>query len=120
MSTTLSDFLQTTRDTREYQRALAVQMALNGLDYATITTQLSVSPAFISKGKGIYLDHGVEALRMGYHGSKGYLTKEQREQTIAWLREQHTWSVLSLKELGLSLECMAMVWYTLPYARGIG
>jgi hypothetical protein len=32
MRTTLSDFFQTIRDTREYKRALAMQMALTGLD----------------------------------------------------------------------------------------
>jgi putative transposase len=97
MSDTLSDFLTTTRDTREYKRALAVQMVLTGLDTETIMTQLSVSRSFISKWKFIYLEQGVDALRMGYQGSKGYLTNEQREQTITWLRAQESWSVPALQ-----------------------
>jgi putative transposase len=34
---------------------------------------------------------------MGYRGSAGYLTTEQRDQTIAWLREQNAWSVPALQ-----------------------
>ena len=69
-------------------------MACQGIDYDTITAVLSVSKAFISKWTGIYAEQGAEGLHMGYHGSVGYLTATQRDQTIAWLRDQESWSVL--------------------------
>lgn len=97
MSDPLNQFLEETRDTREYRRAVAVQMARQGIDYDTITAVLSVSKAFISKWIGIYAEHGVVGLRMGYRGSVGYLTAAQREQTIAWLRAQESWSVPALQ-----------------------
>jgi transposase len=97
MSDPLHQFLEETRDTREYRRAVAVQMARQGIDYDTITAVLSVSKAFISKWIGIYAEQGVAGLRMGYHGSVGYLTTAQREQTIAWLRAQESWSVPALQ-----------------------
>jgi putative transposase len=90
-------FLDDTRDTREYKRALAVTMAQQGIAYDTITAVLQVSKSFISKWKGIYTKQGVAGFRMGYRGSAGYLTTEQRDQTIAWLREQNAWSVPALQ-----------------------
>jgi putative transposase len=96
MSDPLHQFLAETRDTREYRRAVAVQMAHQGIDYDAIAAVLQVSKAFISKWKGVYAEHGVAGLRMGYHGSAGYLTTTQRDQTIAWLREQKSWSVPAL------------------------
>jgi len=97
MTDPLHQFLEETRDTREYRRAVAVQMARQGIDYDTITAVLSVSKAFISKWTGIYAEQGAEGLHMGYHGSVGYLTAAQRDQTIAWLRDQESWSVPALQ-----------------------
>jgi putative transposase len=54
-------------------------------------TVLQVSKPFISKWKGIYAEQGGVGLRIGYRGSAGYLTADQRDQTIAWLREQDAW-----------------------------
>jgi hypothetical protein len=89
----VQQFLDETRDTREYKRALAVTMAQQGIAYDTITAVLQVSKSFISKWKGIYTKQGVAGFRMGYRGSVGYLTADQRDQSIAWLREQNTWSL---------------------------
>jgi putative transposase len=97
MSDPVLQFLDETRDTREYKRALAVNMAHQGIAYETITTVLQVSKSFISKWKGIYAEQGIDGFRIGYRGSVGYLTAEQRAQTIAWLREQNTWSVPALQ-----------------------
>lgn len=97
MSDPLHQFLHETRDTREYRRAVAVQMAHQGINYDVIATVLQVSKAFISKWKGIYAEQGVAGLCIGYHGSVGYLSAEQRDQTIAWLREQESWSVPALQ-----------------------
>jgi len=97
MSDPVHQFLDDTRDTREYKRALAVKMAHQGIAYDTITAVLQVSKSFISKWKGIYAEQGVAGFQMGYRGSAGYLTAEQRDQTIAWLREQNAWSVPALQ-----------------------
>lgn len=97
MCDALSRFLQETRDTREYTRALAVQMAQQAIDYAVITAALEVSRPFISKWKRIYTQHGVDGLRLGYRGSAGFLTPDQRTQTLAWLRAQSSWSVTALQ-----------------------
>jgi transposase len=67
-------FLGENRDTREYRRALAVEMAQQGIAYDTITTILQVSKLFISKWTGIYAEQGVAGFQMGYRGSGGYLT----------------------------------------------
>jgi len=88
MTDPLHQFLDETRDTREYKRALAVKMAHAGIAYDTIATVLQMSKPFISKWKGLYAEYGVAGLRMGYRGSVGYLTADQRDQTIAWLRAQ--------------------------------
>lgn len=98
MNESLSQFLKQTDDVREYKRALAVQMVHQGIDYAVITSLLDVSPSFISKGKGIFAKQGVEGLRIKYRGSEGYLSPDQREQTIRWLQEQGTWSISSLQD----------------------
>jgi putative transposase len=93
----LNQFLDETRDTREYKRALAVKMAHEGIAYEVIAAMLQVSKPFISKWKRIYADAGTEGLRIGYHGGTSYLTSDQREQTLAWLRAQESWSVPALQ-----------------------
>jgi putative transposase len=97
MLDTLNQFLDETRDTREYKRALAVKMAHEGIAYEVIAAVLQVSKPFISKWKRIYADAGIEGLRMGYHGGISYLTSHQRDQTLAWLRDQTSWSVPALQ-----------------------
>ncbi|NJL54816.1 transposase [bacterium] len=93
----LNQFLDETRDTREYKRALAVKMAHAGIAYETIAAMLQVSKPFISKWKRIYAEAGAEGLRMGYRGTISYLSTEQRDQTRAWLRDQEAWSVPALQ-----------------------
>ncbi len=93
----LNQFLDETRDTREYKRALAVKLAHENIAYDTIVTMLQVSKAFISKWKCIAAEASIEGFRMGYHGASSYLSTEQRDQTLAWLREQETWLVPALQ-----------------------
>lgn len=49
MTDPLLQFLDETRDAREYKHALAVKMAHESIVYDTIVTMLQVSKAFISK-----------------------------------------------------------------------
>jgi putative transposase len=89
----LASFLQQASDVREYKRALAVQLAEQGVDYALIKQSLQVSGPFISKWRRIYRQQGVEGFRMGYKGSKGHLTAHQRVETVAWLKSLSRWDV---------------------------
>lgn len=93
----LNQFLDETHDTREYKRALAVKMAHEGIAYAVIAAMLQVSKPFISKWNRIAAEAGIDGLRMGYHGASSYLSTEQRDQTLAWLRDQEFWSVPALQ-----------------------
>lgn len=84
----LSEFLCTTRDAREYKRALAVQMAGQGYAYEVISQLLQVSEPFVSKWKRIYAEQGVVGLRLGYQGSEGSLTETERADVLAWIEQQ--------------------------------
>ena len=93
----LEQFLRDARDAREYQRAQAVKLALEGYPYAQIAAIVQVSPSFMSKWKRRSLANGIPVLRLGYWGTQGYLTTEQRTQTIAWLQTHDYWDVATLQ-----------------------
>lgn len=97
MPTTLAEFIQQTRDAREYKRAVALQMVEQGLAPALITTTLQVSAPFISKWKRIYREQGLEGLRIHYKGPLGKLTRDEREQTLTWLAEQTSCNLATLQ-----------------------
>ena len=88
MDELLSEFLRSTRDAREYKRALAVQMASQNYPYETISHLLQVSEPFVSKWKRLYAEQGVDGLRLGYQGSEGFLTESQRAEVLAWIDTQ--------------------------------
>jgi putative transposase len=123
MNESLSQFLQQTDDVREYKRALAVQMIQQGIGYSVITALLDVSPSFLSKWKGIFAEQGVDGLRIKYRGSEGYLNPDQREQTIRWLQDQHTWSVPAIQaylKATFSIEYQSLQsYYDLMHAAGL-
>lgn len=93
MADDLSSFLQQASDVREYKRALAVQLAEQGVEYAVIMQSLQVSSPFISKWRRIYREQGVNGFQMSYKGSKGLLSAEQRARTIEWLKSLAYWDV---------------------------
>ena len=97
MDDALSAFLRTTRDAREYKRALAVQMASQHYAYTLICQLLQVSEPFISKWKKIYGDAGIVGLRVGYRGSEGYLTETERAEVVAWIAAQATCDLARLQ-----------------------
>lgn len=100
MSTIPADllaFLNQHRDSREYRRGLAVKLALQGYLYATICEMLDVTPGFVSQAKTAYETSGVDGLRLKYQGGQPFLTAEQRQAVIAWLKAQQTWSVAQLQ-----------------------
>ncbi len=93
----LQAFLNEHRDSREYRRALAVKLALQGYLYATICEMLDVTPGFISQAKTAYEIAGIDGLRLKYQGGQPFLTDEQRQAVISWLKVQQIWSVEQLR-----------------------
>ena len=93
----LEAFLSEKRDSREYRRAIAVKMALNGYEYAAICDILGVTPGFISQAKKAYVEQGTAGLVLKYKGAPSFLRPEERQAVIDWLREQQEWSVAQLR-----------------------
>jgi len=94
----ITNFLETTKDAREYKRALAVRLLLLMVEPITISEMLHVSPAFISKWKTNYFKEGVSAFTVKYHGYDGYFTKDQHDAIISWIKEQNSWDVDALSD----------------------
>lgn len=61
------------RQARELKRALAIQMRQQGYPYQQIGALLEVSKSFISKWQQLYRQQGIDALKLGYWGTQGYL-----------------------------------------------
>lgn len=94
----LAAFLAAPRDSREYRRAMAVKLALQGMPYPQIATLLDVTPSFVCHVKQAYLRDGVTGLTLKYHGAKPFLDPLARADVLTWLRTNQTWSLLSLKQ----------------------
>jgi len=93
----LDKWMGASTDSRELRRALAVKLTVLGWAYRAIASLLNVSISFVSKWKNLFEQGGVEALKLGYQGSKSYLSDEQKQQTLQWLNEQEYWSVSELE-----------------------
>jgi putative transposase len=75
---------------------------VKGRPWDDVAQELGITRAFICKWRSRYKKCGVEGLRLGYKGSKSYLTENQKEEVISWLHEQKHWSVNALhKEIDL-------------------
>lgn len=95
--TDLTAFLAEKRDSREYRRALAVKLALQGYLYQTISDMLDVTPGFVSQAKQAYETQGTAGLTLKYQGSQPYLSASERQAVIDWLKAQQEWSVERLQ-----------------------
>jgi putative transposase len=84
----LDNFINQTNDSRELKRALAVKMVLQRKPGSEIEDLLQVSPSFVRKWKNLVIFEGVESLKLQYQGRTSYLTAEEKEETINWLRQQ--------------------------------
>jgi len=82
----------------EMKRALAVKMILFDFKTEDICALLNVSHAFVSKWKIIFENEGAGALKVSYKGGKGFLTEDQREEIIFYLRMQPHYSVEALRD----------------------
>src|SRR5215510_10433149 len=94
----LTAFLAEKRDSREYRRGLAVKLALQGYLYEAISDMLDVTPGFVSQAKKAYETQGTDGLTLNYQGSRSFLSAEERQMVIDWLKVQHEWSVERLQE----------------------
>jgi putative transposase len=81
----LAQFIASNPDARELKRAIAVRMYLSGLKHREIQSILSVSSGFISKWTQLYELGGIPSLKLGHHGSIGYLDQAQRASVITWI-----------------------------------
>ncbi|WP_088431532.1 IS630 family transposase [Halomicronema hongdechloris] len=88
----LSDFISSNPDSRELKRALAVKMALEGEPYFKITKFLGINKSFITYWKNRFEAQGIEGIKLGYQGSKSYLTPDDRTEIISWLRTRNYWN----------------------------
>lgn len=93
----LDTFIESNPDSRELKRALAVRMTLQGYSHREIMKILQVCSGFISKWKGEYIINGIEALKLGYKGSKGYLTQEDKKEVFRWLDQEENWILSELE-----------------------
>ena len=82
----LDEIINESRDARAVKRALCVKMALGSMPVAQICEILNVSASFVSKWRGLYETQGAPGLGLGYAGSVGYLTAEQRAEVINWIQ----------------------------------
>jgi putative transposase len=94
----LTTFLAEKRDSREYRRGLAVKFALQGYLYEEICKMLDVTPGYISQAKKSYETTGTAGLLLKHQGSQPYLSPDEREAVISWIKVQKHWSVEALHE----------------------
>jgi transposase len=93
----LTAFLAETRDSREYRRALAVKLALQGYLVEAIGNMLDVTPGFVSQWKKAYETQGAAGLTLKYQGSQPYLSASERQAVIDWVKNEQEWSVEHLQ-----------------------
>lgn len=92
----LTEFIQSNPDPRELKRAIAVKMALGAEPYAKIARILGMHESSISIWKTRFQTQGLEGIKLGYHGSRGYLTAQQQAETIEWLQSKGYWNLEEL------------------------
>jgi putative transposase len=84
----LEEFLDQVKDVREYKRAQAVKLDLEMYPRKLTAEVLSVSVNFVSKWRVQYNRHGAQGLRLTHKGSKGFLSKEDKQKVLEWISEQ--------------------------------
>jgi transposase len=94
----LAELIEETKDARELKRALSVKMVQSGMATTQVGELLQVTPQYVRKWQGRYELGGVEALRMGYRGSEGYLSGEQRQEVEEWIGTHETVSVEEVRD----------------------
>ncbi len=90
--------ISNSKDVREVERAAAVKTVEEGLKSVNVCKVLKVSAAFVSNRKIIYENKGAECPRSGYKGSKGYLSKSQKDEIIKYPEKQEHPGVEELRD----------------------
>ncbi len=93
----LDAFISSNPDPRELKRALAVRMTLRGYRHKEIMKILQVCSGFISKWKQVFIINGISGIKLGYKGSKAYLTSKEKEQVLYWLKNKNSWNLNELE-----------------------
>jgi len=91
--TQLESFIKSDIDARELKRAIAVRMAIEGKLYHEISKILGVSKFFVGYWKKQFKTKGIEGIKLGHKGSKGYLTALQNTEVIEWLKNKEYWNL---------------------------
>ena len=94
----LDDIINASTDGREVKRALSVKMALQEMPTSQISALLNVSAQYVSKWRVRYEAAGAQALLLGYQGSSGYLSGEQREAICAWIQSHERITVEAVRD----------------------
>jgi putative transposase len=87
----LESFIKSDLDARELRRAVAVKMAIEGHAYRFISQLLGVSTFSIGDWKKTFKTHGIAGIKLGYKGSKKYLSAEQIAEIVQWLSDRQYW-----------------------------
>ena len=94
---TLDELIGSNPDPRELKRALVVKMREEGWKHHQIQSVLGVQSSYISRWAKRYREQGISGLRLGYQGSSGYLSSEQRQSVIDWIGQEsqrNLWEVI--------------------------
>jgi transposase len=106
--TCLDEIINESKDVREVKRALSVKMVLQGVSPIQISNILNVSLQYVSKWKVKYESEGASSLFISHKGSKGYLTKEQKQEILQWVSQYET---LKIEEIIAYIEQKYQVIY---------
>lgn len=85
--------IKSVTDSRELKRALSVKMSLEGKTCEEISRILCVKQSFVYYWRNMFKIQGMEGIRIGYKGSSGYLTDDQINEVIGWLKAKSYWDV---------------------------
>ncbi len=89
----LEILIESNLSARELKRAIAVRMALTGKIYREISQILGVSEFFVGHWKKVFKVKGIAGLKLGYKGSKGYLSIQEKTEVIEWLKNKKYWDL---------------------------
>ena len=65
--------------------------------YYQIRDALGVSVGFISKYLQKFESEGIEGLKLKHQGSSGYLSVEQKQAVLNWLKQKNYWQLSELQ-----------------------
>jgi putative transposase len=89
----LRELIQRERDSRLVKKGLAVKLVYQGYGYAAISNILDVSMGAITAWKQIYESEGLEGFRPKHKGRKAYLSREQKDEVLAWMQTKEIWEL---------------------------